>query len=147
MRIISRGKGYEPMRVTCDSCGSELEYLPDDIACGTHFCYVNCPVCGKDIFLDDKKEEHHIPVYPVESDNDFYFFEGGVPMTEDEINERIKKMCDEWASLEDGEEKSNYLNIIGTGDTIIIAAAYDEGEHLDIYVCKNYAEAMFLTKE
>lgn len=146
MRIISRGDAGEPKRIVCDSCGSELEYEPIDVYYGSDGSFIDCPVCGKYVCVD-KKEEHHIPVYPVDGDNDFYFFEGGLPMTDKEINERIKQMCDEWASLDDGEERNNYVNITGTGDTIIIAVASGEDEHLEIYVCKNYAEAMFWTKE
>ena len=147
MRIISRGKGYEPMRVTCDSCGSELEYLPDDVACGTHFCYVNCPVCGKDIFLDDEDEKRHIPIYPKNSDEDFYFFAGGGDVTDDEINDRINAMCKEFAALEKGtEERNKFVQIYGMGNTAIIAIAIDDGECLEIYVSKDYAEASYMTE-
>ena len=147
MRIISRGTVDEPKRIFCDSCGSELEYLPDDIACGTHFCYVNCPVCGKDIFLDDKKEEHHIPIYPNNGDEDFYFFTGGVDVTDDEINDRINAMCKEFSALEKGtRERNEFLRVYGTGNTVIFAIAIDDGECLEIYVSKYYAEASYMTE-
>ena len=147
MRIISRGKEYEPERIICDSCGSELEYLTDDIACGTHFCYVTCPVCGKDILLDDKKGEHHIPVYPAEGDKDFYFFADGADVANDEINDRINAMCKEFAALEKGsEERNTFVHVYATGNTFIFAVAIDDGECLEIYVSKDYAEASYMTE-
>lgn len=149
MRVIHReSDGSE--RINCDSCGSTLEFKPEDVMHGRRYDYIECPVCGQATAIEKPCEDDcsgHIPIYPNNSDNDFYFFEGGVPMTDEEINERIKRMCDEWASLDDDDERNNYCSVAGTGDTIVIAIAVDEGEHLEIYVCKNYAEAMFWTKE
>ena len=31
MKVIKYGPGYEPKRITCDTCKSELEYIGEDI--------------------------------------------------------------------------------------------------------------------
>ena len=146
MRIISRGDAGEPKRIVCDSCGSELEYEPIDVYCGLDGSFIDCPVCGKCVCVDEK-EKSHIPIYPKNGDGDFYFFTGGVDVTDDEINDRINAMCKEFAALEKGsEERNEFLRSYATGNTVIFAIATDDGECLGIYVSKDYAEASYMTE-
>lgn len=148
MRIISRGNSEEPMRITCDSCGSELEYVRDDILSGTHFQYVECPVCGKDIFLDEDEDEDdglrrgYVPVYPKK--DDFYSFEDGVPIEDERINEWIKGACEQFDETPMSELKNGFLYSVGTGDTIMIARGCDDpDEPLTIWVCRGYSEGEY----
>lgn len=146
MQIISRGYAGEPKRIVCDSCGSELEYEPIDVYYGSDGSFIDCPVCGKYVCVDEK-EKSHIPIYPKNGDDDFHFFVNGVDVTDDEINERINAMCKEFAALEKGsEERNKFVHIYGMGNTVILAIAIDDGECLEIYVSKNYAEASYMTE-
>ena len=43
-----------PRKVTCERCGSELEYEKSDVRIGVYGCsIVDCPLCGEEILLDD----------------------------------------------------------------------------------------------
>lgn len=67
MRIINYGPGYEPKRITCDSCKSELEYRQKDIQYydskikggyddykQRFLEYLTCPVCEQWILLSEE---------------------------------------------------------------------------------------------
>lgn len=146
MRIISRGDVGEPKRIVCDSCGSELEYDPIDVYQGSDGSFIDCPVCGNYVCVDEN-EKSHIPIYPKNGDEDFTFFASGIDVTDDEINDRINAMCKEFAALEKGtKERNGFVHTYGTGNTVIIAIAVDDGEYLEIYVSKDFAEASYMTE-
>lgn len=69
MKVIKYGPDYEPKRITCESCQSELEYDVKDIKSGSRLVadkvtlelkqvvgvYVQCPVCSHMNALDEKE--------------------------------------------------------------------------------------------
>ena len=144
MRIISRGTVDEPKRIFCDSCGSELEYTKEDMVRGTRFCYVTCPVCGRDVHLDSSREEEvHIPEYPVNGYDDFSFFKYGVDVADEDINRWINETCTMYRDASEDERK-RFRRTYSTGNAIMIAIGYeDPDEPLVIYVSKDYAEANY----
>lgn len=140
MRIISRGDAGEPKRIVCDSCGSELEYEPIDVYYGSDGSFVDCPVCGKYVCVNEKGK-YHIPIYPNNGDEDFYFFADGVDVKDDEINRWIHETCTIYRDASEDERK-RFVRIHSTGNAIMIAIGYeDPDEPLTIYVSKDYAEA------
>ena len=47
-----------PREITCEYCQSELEYEESDVRVGKNgWAFIDCPLCGKEVFLDDNEKE------------------------------------------------------------------------------------------
>ena len=144
MKVVSRKKKeIEPKRVTCDSCGSELEYEAEDV-CDS--C-VTCPECGNKIaaVIDTDDCVGHVPCYPKENDIDFYFFGNGKSVTNEEINRWIDIIIKDFerTPVEELEERG-YFYMTGSGDCIVWASM-TEDDMISIYVCRNYAQGDYIS--
>lgn len=50
---VVQAKPY-PRNITCEHCGSALEYDKSDLRIGVYGCaYLDCPCCGKDNMIED----------------------------------------------------------------------------------------------
>lgn len=132
MKVIKHGdtKSIAPeivtKRVTCPNCGCEFEYDSDDVLHDMHNnAHVNCPECG--CFCAEKFSLSNPPHFP----ENFYDFNGGVPQSDQGINDWIREVADYF--LAHPEEP---LRFIACGDSILIALNMDDGIHL--YVAKGY---------
>ena len=144
MRVISKGNLEEPNRITCGSCGSELEYTPEDVEYSGSERYITCPVCGMYVSVNKDEDDYigYIPVYPKDGENDFYFFDGGYDLSEDEINKYIHEIVDDYNSTPTDEViKNGFYSLRATGNGIVFACVLDNA--LQIYVCNGYAEGEY----
>lgn len=61
MKILEYGHVH-PKHLRCNGCGARLEYTPNDVKVHTNqfhtYYYVNCPVCSKWCFVDDKGDSN-----------------------------------------------------------------------------------------
>ena len=132
MKVIKHGdtKSTTPeivtKRITCPICGCEFEYDSDDVLHDIHNnAHVNCPECG--CFCAEKFSLSNPPHFP----ENFYDFNGGVPQSDQGINDWIREVADYFLAYP--EEP---LRFIACGDSILIALNMDDGIHL--YVAKGY---------
>ena len=64
MKVIKNNMGIlklnaiYPKRITCAYCGSELEYIKDDVKIGAFGAgYIECPVCKESNIIEDGSED------------------------------------------------------------------------------------------
>lgn len=56
-----------PRKLTCEECGSELEYDKSDLRMGEYGCmFVDCPICGRDNMLPDNENNITLTVDNIE---------------------------------------------------------------------------------
>lgn len=126
-------------QITCERCGSVLEYDFDDVYTGADGCkFITCPVCGEEIMLENLDPEK-ITSNTVKYPTHFYDFSNGVDVSDKEINEYIKQVCN---NVEAGEQ----FSIIATGNTMVCALDFDGDGVIEVIVAKGYREC-YVDKE
>ena len=138
MKVISVGKPPEKL-ATCTYCDSELSYEPSDLIDSgngvTHL--LRCPVCGEYFSPGGEDtgdcggvEYDKVPHYP----EDFYSFENGVDIKEDDINKWINESVQRLESSPDREEET----VLYTASGNALVAVLRDGDMFHVVVAKKY---------
>lgn len=133
MRIIENNykDKEQEYEITCPHCKSKLSYTFDDIVSDRFEGeYLHCGACNKEIYLDDEVPTVDTVQYP----KDFFSFENGVSLKDNEINNDIKE-C-----LNDLDKDTDY-SYRASGDTMVFAFKSDWDECMaSVVVAKKYQE-------
>lgn len=133
MRIIENryGDKKQEYEITCPHCRSKIAYTFDDVVSDRFEGeYLHCGACNKEIYLDDEVPTVDTVQYP----KDFFSFEDGVSLKDNEINNDIKE-C-----LNDLDKDTDY-SYRASGDTMVFAFKSDESlPAATVIVAKKYQE-------
>lgn len=136
MKVIKHGnvkstaREIRNKRVTCPICNCEFEYNCDEVRHNEHKqAYVNCPECGG-FCVEEEISLSNPPCFP----EDFYDFNGGIPQSDQDINDWIREAIDYFLTHPDES-----LKFIACGNSILFAINADDGIHF--YVAKGYYTA------
>ncbi len=136
MKVIKHGdvkstaREIVDKRMTCPICGCEFEYGGDEVQYNVRKqAYVNCPECNG-FCVEEEFSLSNPPRFP----DDFYDFRGGVPQSDQDINDWIREATDYFLAYPDEQVK-----FIACGDSVLFALNMDDGVHL--YVAKGYYTA------
>lgn len=147
MKVIKHGTTITKTKtvnkvVTCGVCGCEFEYSSNEVKRGGNGLgveYVLCPECEAYCLDKDSKEVKEeeeefslsdLPHFP----EDFYDFCGGVPQSDQDINDWIREAIDYFLAYPDEQ-----IKLIACGDSILFALNMDDGVYF--YVAKGHYEA------
>ncbi len=137
MKVIKHGgtKSTAPeivtKRTTCPICGCEFEYDSDETWHNEYKqTYVLCPECSGHCMEEEEISLSNPPHFP----ENFYDFNGGVPQSDQDINDWIREAADYFRT-----HPEEPLKFIACGNSILIALNMDDGIHF--YVAKGYYEA------
>lgn len=119
-------------KVTECECGAELEYDKDDIHIGALGCYhITCPICGKEIMLDEEKgielDENNLK-FPTH----YFDYKNGNKIEDERINEWVRK-CIKYLK----ENEDEFYTFIGSGNTMVFVFKLEDDEEYYIHVSKN----------
>ena len=133
MKILNEENGRI---VRCENCDTKIQYEKEDIKYGEFgFPYLKCPVCNKNINLDneeDLKLNFNNIEYPIHF-HQFNSKKNAVEIDNKQINIWIKELLNRIKNEEDG----NFL-FKGSGNTIVFVIKCEDS--YDIFVCPNYYE-------
>ena len=125
-----------PIEVGCEKCGTEFCVEENDRLNAGYYgtYYVNCPVCGERVMI------YELDGIKVTKDNikfpdHFYSFENGVKISNEEIEEYIRKGIEYFR-----ENPTSFSWSTGTGDTHILVQNYSGDEDYSVVVSKGYYE-------
>ena len=137
MKVIKHGdtkstaREIVTKRVTYPICGCEFEYGSDETWHNEYKqTYVLCPECSGHCAEEKEISLSNPPCFP----ENFYDFNGGVPQSEQIINDWIREAADYFLTHPD-----ETLKFIACGNSILFALNMDDGIHF--YVAKGYYEA------
>ena len=137
MKIIEnhyQGDVSQPVRVTCEHCGSVLEVDEDEFVIGEFGLKgVECAVCGEMTYTDKS-----IPLTPANvcypQHFSMYNSDKCKPLSDENINAYIGR------TLNMIDKNTDYAEM-ASGDTLVLAYKSDEDcSEVHVVVCKNYAE-------
>lgn len=136
MKVIKHGdtksiaREIVTKRVTCPICNCEFEYGSDEVQYNERKqAYVNCPECSGYCMEEEEISLSNPPHFP----ENFYDFNGGVPQSDQDINDWIREAADYFRT-----HPEEPLKFIACGNSILIALNMDDGIHF--YVAKGYYE-------
>ena len=131
MKILNEENGRI---VRCENCDTKIQYEKEDIKYGEFgFSYLKCPVCNKNIILDNE-EDLKLNFNNIEYPTHFYHFDGkrGVEIDNKQINIWIKELLNRIK-----KENKNY-DFMGSGNTMVFIIKDKSGYNM--FVCPNYYE-------
>lgn len=134
MKVIKHGdtkataREIVTKRVTCPICNCEFEYNSDEVRYNArNQAYVNCPECEGFCAEEEEFSLSNPPRFP----EDFYDFRGGVPQSDQDINDWIREAIDYFLANPDETVK-----LIACGSFILFALNFEDGIHF--YVAQGY---------
>lgn len=120
--------------VRCEDCDTKIQYEEEDIKYGKFgIPYLKCPVCNKNINLQDE-EILNLNFENIEYPTHFYHFDGkkGVEIDNKQINIWIKEL------LNRIKEENKIYDFMCSGNTMVFIIKDKSG--YDMFVCPNYYE-------
>ena len=120
--------------VRCEDCDTKIQYEEEDIKYGKFgIPYLKCPVCNKNINLDNE-EDLKLNFNNIEYPTHFYHFDGkkGVEIDNKQINIWIKELLNRIK-----KENKNY-DFMCSGNTMVFIIKDKSGYNM--FVCPNYYE-------
>ena len=120
--------------VRCEDCDTKIQYEEEDIKYGEFgIPYLKCPVCNKNINLDNE-EDLKLNFNNIEYPTHFYHFDGkkGVEIDNKQINIWIKELLNRIK-----KENKNY-DFMCSGNTMVFIIKDKSGYNM--FVCPNYYE-------
>mgnify|MGYP000098610166 FL=1 len=137
MKVIKHGdtkstaREIVTKRAICPNCGCEFEYGSDETWHNEYKqTYVLCPECRGHCMEEEEISLSNPPHFP----ENFYDFNGGVPQSDQDINDWIREAADYFRT-----HPEEPLKFIACGNSILIALNMEDGVHF--YVAKGYYEA------
>ena len=131
MKILNEENGRI---VRCEDCDTKIQYEEEDIKYGEFgIPYLKCPVCNKNINLDNE-EDLKLNFNNIEYPTHFYHFDGkkGVEIDNKQINIWIKELLNRIK-----KENKNY-DFMCSGNTMVFIIKDKSGYNM--FVCPNYYE-------
>ena len=131
MKILNEENGRI---VRCEDCDTKIQYEEEDIKYGKFgIPYLKCPVCNKNINLDNE-EDLKLNFNNIEYPTHFYHFDGkkGVEIDNKQINIWIKELLNRIK-----KENKNY-DFMCSGNTMVFIIKDKSGYNM--FVCPNYYE-------
>lgn len=127
-----------PRKVVCEECMSELEYDESDIRMGTYGCmYLDCPLCGCDILLDDNEHNLKLTKDNVQFPLHFHHTSKDTGAVDTCHNEYVKQLIKEGVeSLR--YDKEGHACFSGSGNTMVFVFRFDEDEDYQVFVTNDY---------
>ena len=136
----SRVKNVQPYprALTCEYCGSELEYEKVDLKMGTYGCiFVNCPCCGKDNMIENHEDEITLTMHNVEFPIHFYHTSkenGAVDVcNNDEIRKRIQSAIEYFR-----KNKDEFVWQSESGNLFLVVFRYEGDEDYEVILTDNF---------
>ena len=129
-----------PRKLTCDECGSELEYEKSDLRMGEYgYMFIDCPLCGYGNMLEDHELSIKLTKDNIEFPTHFHWFSKeakAVDVCNNEyVKNNIKRAIGHFRTHDD-----EWYWYTGTGNTMIFVHKLDGDEEYDIYVTPDYYE-------
>lgn len=127
-----------PRKLTCEQCGSELEYDKSDLRIGAlGAVYLDCPCCGRANLLDSHEDEIILTVDNVEFPVHFFHTSketGAVDCCNHEkVKANIRQAIDYFR-----KHKDAYAWHSSTGNCLTIVFRYDGDKDYEVIVSNNY---------
>lgn len=117
----------------CEHCNSVFEFDETDIKYNTDGeKVVRCPCCNRICYVGYDEDEKELPKFP----NDFYCFNRGVDIKDDEINKWIKQCIDNLDN--DPTNKNGGFEYICSGNTFVAVFKHADDDEYYCIVAKNY---------
>lgn len=131
MRVIENK--MQEVETVCPHCHSRFAYNNSDVQDYGWESYLRCPCCDNLIHLQCENDD--IPtIDKVQYPKDFYSFDKGVHIKDEEISEWVKQ-CTSFL------DKDNDYSFCGSGDTMVFAYKSDEDSSTaTVIVAKKYEE-------
>lgn len=133
MRVINKmEEGGKPAECLC---GTELEYLPQDMHAGAYgSMYITCPVCAKEILLD-YEDPMPLTVQNVKWPQHFSLPDAEDFNVDDATIQGWVETC--LAQISDKIYPNGSSVHIATGNAMVVINKY--GDSYDVFVTKSYA--------
>ena len=131
---------YEPYprKMTCECCGSELEYEESDLYMGTYGCmHIDCPCCGADNMLDPHEKNITLTKDNIRFPLHFHHVcveNGAVDCCEEYFPEYINKAIDYFRQNKDEIFYGSHI----TGNFYIGVRRWDGDGVYDVTVSKDF---------
>lgn len=152
MKVIKDNTENKPIRITCPSCGSVIEYDETDVYVDLGYKWVTCPCCNKEIWLPENDDgDVEITTKTVHYPDSFFHFTpedkvAHVP-SDDWVNNTIKQLIAETHKSKDPYE---YM-YSGTGTKMVFVRKLPDEitgkEIYDIVVANDYHEINYVPYE
>lgn len=131
---------YEPYprKMTCECCGSELEYEESDLYMGTYGCmHLDCPCCGEDNMLDPHEKNIILTKNNIEFPTHFHHVcveNGAVECCDEYFREYVNKGIEYLRNNKDETDWGGHI----TGNFYIHIRKYDGDRVYDVTVSRDF---------
>ncbi len=134
---IKSTKPY-PRKIVCDGCGSELEYEEADLRIGALGCvYLDCPLCNRDIMIEDSEKDVALTRDNVEFPVHFFHTSKETGAVDCCNNKEVKK-CINDAIDYFRKNKDEYDWFCYYGNLYINVRRWNGDENYEVVVSNNY---------
>jgi len=114
-----------PRKLTCENCGSELEYEESDLRIGALGCvYLDCPLCGNDNMLEENEKAITLTRDNIEFPTHFFHTSAKVKAVDVCNNERIKQEIHRGIDYL-RKHKDEFAWLMQTGNLYVAIYRYD----------------------
>ena len=129
---------YYPRKMTCEWCGSELEYDESDIKFGEYgLVFVDCPLCNKLTIAENDKNELRLTKDNIEFPTHFHLTSeetGAKPnCTNDYVRKRIREAIEYFR-----KNKDEFSHLSQFGDTFITVHRFSGDESYEVWVTNKF---------
>ena len=126
-----------PRELTCENCGSSLEYEKSDLRMGALGCiYLDCPLCKYENMIEDNEDSITLTVDNIEFPTHFFHTSvetGAVDVDNEKIKKYIRNAIDYFRKNKDAfsyEQQSGTLHIV--------VFRYDGDKNYEVVVSKDF---------
>lgn len=128
-----------PRELTCEKCGSSLEYEESDLRMGEYGCmHIDCPLCGYDNMIDDNENNITLTVDNIEFPLHFYHISKETDAVDICNNEHVKsylrKAIDYFRKNKKEYDWGNWI----TGNFYIHVHRYSGDEEYQVIVSNDF---------
>lgn len=135
--VIYKFEPY-PRSITCEECGSELEYDKSDMRMGMYGCnFIDCPLCGYDNMLEDN--EYNIALTKDNVQFPVHFHHSSKETgAKDICNNTHIKECIKEAIEYFRTDKNEFVYLTSAGNTSVFVFKFDDDEDYEVFVCPDF---------
>ena len=137
VKIIKPIKPY-PRKITCENCGSILEYMESDLRMGAWGCmYIDCPCCGEGNMLADNENNITLTAENIEFPTHFWHVSANKGAANCCNTEEIRKRLSR-AIAYFRENKDDYHWYSESGNLCIHVHRWEGDEIYEIHLSNDY---------